>query len=188
MLLGTAHRAKPQGLHISWVHIAEETLRLAAAFWWLWLLVVLVAAAKLTYRVYESRRLARSGINEVDVMDGKTFERYLAMLFQRLGYHVEQTRYRGDYGADLVVRRDGTKTVVQAKRRTRNVGVSAVQQAVAAKGYYNAEAAIVVANRRFTQQARILARRNKVELWDRERLVKEMLAHPAAASAQALYS
>jgi HJR/Mrr/RecB family endonuclease len=78
--------------------IAEETLRLAAAFWWLWLLVVLVAAAKLTYRVYESRRLARSGINEVDVMDGKTFERYLAMLFQQLGYYVEQTRYRGDYG------------------------------------------------------------------------------------------
>lgn len=40
-------------------------------------------------------------------MDGKTFEGFLGTLFRRLGYRVENTRYRGDYGADLIVSREG---------------------------------------------------------------------------------
>jgi restriction system protein len=188
-VISAARQTKPDAVHIHWLHVAGEALRatwtLAAAFWWFWLLLATVAAVRLGYRIYQQRRLARSGIHEVDIMDGKTFEMYLATLFHRRGYQVEQTRYRGDYGADLVVRRDGTKIAVQAKRWTKNVGVRAVQEAVASKGYYNADAAMVVANRAFTPQARILARANGVELWDRERLVKEMLANPAAGTAQA---
>jgi restriction system protein len=178
-----ARDAKPSTVHIDWLHVAGETLNVLAAFWWLWLLVALIGTARVGYRLYQSRRLSRSGIREVDVMDGKMFERYLATLFRRLGYQVEQTRYRGDYGADLVVRRSGMKVAVQAKRWTKNVGVKAVQEAVAAKGYYKADAAMVVTNRGFTEQARVLARANDVELWDRDRLVSEMLSHPAASSA-----
>jgi HJR/Mrr/RecB family endonuclease len=111
---------------------------------------------------------------------------YLAALFQRLGYRIERTGRRGDYGADLVVWRDGTKIAVQAKRWTKNIGVKAVQEAVASKGYYKADRAMVVANRPFTQQARILARANEVELWDRERLVREMLSHPVGDTVPAL--
>jgi restriction system protein len=67
------------------------------------------------------------------------------------------------------------RTAVQAKRWNKRVGVKAVQEAVAAKGYYNCGAALVVANREFTRQAKRLARANNVELWGRDALVGRML-------------
>jgi len=145
-------------------------------FWPLWLLIAAVGAAKLAWRIRELRRLNRSGIGEVDLMDGTTFEHFLTTLFRRLGYGVEHTGRRGDYGADLVVTKDGRRIAVQAKRWNKAVGVKAVQEAVASKGMYKCAEALVVANRAFTRQARTLARANDVALWDREALVGKMLA------------
>jgi restriction system protein len=108
-------------------------------------------------------------------MNGRTFEVFVSTLFRRLGYDVEVTRYRGDYGADLVVKKDARKVAVQAKRWRKKVGLKAVQEAVAAKAMYRCNRALVVANLEFTQQARRLARANKVELWDREALVAKLL-------------
>jgi restriction system protein len=153
--------------------LASGLMHSLLAFWPLWLLVGLVGLTKLGYQLYRLRRLSRSGIAEIDTMDGRTFEVFLSTLFRRLGYSVEVTKYRGDYGADLVVKRAGRKTVVQAKRWKKRVGLKAVQEAVAAKAMYGCDAALVVANREFTQQARRL---NKVELWDREALVGKLLA------------
>jgi HJR/Mrr/RecB family endonuclease len=44
------------------------------------------------------------------------------------------------------------------------VGVKAIQEAVAAKGYYDCMKAMVATNGFFAQQAIELARRNQVEL------------------------
>ena len=109
-------------------------------------------------------------------MDGHKFEEYLSTLFRRLGYSVEITSRHGDYGADLVVTRGKHRTAVQAKRWNKKVGVKAVQEAVASKGMYGCDFALVVANREFTQQAQKLARANKVELWGRAVLVGKLLA------------
>jgi restriction system protein len=147
-----------------------------ATLWPLWLLVALVGAGKLALGLYELRRLSRSGIADVDRMDGKTFEVFLTTLFRRLGYGVDHTGRRGDYGADLVVTKDGRRVAVQAKRWSKTVGVKAVQEAVAAKGMYRCADALVVANRAFTPQARTLARANDVTLWDRDVLVTKLLA------------
>ena len=149
---------------------------LLLAVWPLWVLLGIVLAAKFAYQVYRRRRLAQSGIDEVDAMDGRTFEEFLGTLFRGLGYRVENTRYRGDYGADLVIAKEGLKTAVQAKRWSKRVGIKAVQEAVASAGYYNCHGALVVANREFTSQARALARANNVELWDRESLAAKLLA------------
>ena len=119
--------------------------------------------------------MAKSGIADIDKMDGKTFEKYLKVFFEKLGYKVERTKYIGDYGADLVASNNGVKTVIQAKRYKSKVGIKAVQEAVASKGYYNCEKAMVVTNSYFTNQARTLASRNKVELWDKKVLVRNLL-------------
>jgi restriction system protein len=119
--------------------------------------------------------LAKSGIADIDKMDGKTFEKYLKVFFEKLGYKVERTKYIGDYGADLVATNNGIRTVIQAKRYKSKVGIKAVQEAVASKGYYNCDKAMVVTNSYFTNQARTLASRNKVELWDKKALVKNLL-------------
>jgi restriction system protein len=145
------------------------------SFWPVFVLVGLIVLARVGYQLYRLRRLSRSGIAEVDQMDGATFERFLGTLFRELGYGVELTPHRGDCGADLVLTKDGRRTAVQAKRWSKRVGVKAIQEAVASKGYYRCDAALVVANREFTDQARELARANDVELWGRETLVSKLL-------------
>lgn len=147
------------------------------AYWPFLALIAAAALAKGIFHLYDLRRLERSGIDDVDRMDGRTFEVFLSGVFARLGYRVGVTKYRGDWGADLVVEKDGKKTVVQAKRWTKRVGVKAIQEAVAAKAMYGCSEALVVANRQFTDQAKSLARVNGVELWDRDILVTKLLAY-----------
>ena len=103
------------------------------------------------------------------------FEASLCALFSRKGYRARLTSNGSDFGADLVLEKDGVRTVVQAKHwRTRDVGVKAVQEVSTAKAYYRASEAIVVTTSRFTQRASDLARVNRVQLWDRERLAAEI--------------
>ncbi|MGH3026557.1 MAG: restriction endonuclease, partial [Gaiellaceae bacterium] len=146
-------------------------------YWWLLLMIGAVFAGRGLVWLVRERRLARSGIDEIDAMDGFTFERRLVHLFAGLGYRVEETRARGDYGADLILVKNGERTVVQAKCWRKNVGVKAVQEAVAAKPMYRCDRAMVVTNRYFTQQAKRLARANGVSLWSRDELVRALLAH-----------
>lgn len=146
------------------------------AAWPIWLLLALFAASALVVGLYRRRLIARSGLKDIDAMSGNDFERYLAILFSKLGYQVQRTASHGDFGADLVTSRKRERVAVQAKRRRRRVGVKAVQEAVAAKGYYSCDKAIVVTNSFFTRQAAKLADRNGVDLWDRYRLAKEMAA------------
>jgi restriction endonuclease Mrr len=69
----------------------------------------------------EQQLLRTSGIAEIDGMDGVTFERYLEALFRRLGYNVQRIGMTGDFGADLIVNKDGMGTIVQAKRYAKSV-------------------------------------------------------------------
>lgn len=116
------------------------------SLWYLWVILLAVIIGKYITRLLELNRLAKSGIDDIDKMDGKTFEKYLEALFLKLGYRVERTRYVGDYEADLVTAKNGVKTIIQAKRYKKKVGVKAVQEAVAAKGYYQCDKAMVVTN------------------------------------------
>jgi restriction system protein len=127
----------------------------------------------------EARRV--SGINEIDTMSGEQFEQRLATLFRALGYRVSTTRTTGDFGADLVLERDGTRTVVQAKRWDSYVGIEAVYEVVGAKAHYGASEAVVITNLLFTPAAEELAKDNGVALVERDELV-QMLASQAAVS------
>lgn len=75
---------------------------------------------------------------------------------------------QADFGGDITAR--GflfTKIVVQCKCYSGKVGVAAVQQAYAAKRYYHASRAAVATNSTFTKQARELAKKCGVKLWER---------------------
>lgn len=80
------------------------------------------------------------------------------------------TQATGDFGADLILRRKGKKIAVQAKRYSSNIGISAVQQAVAAKGYYKTDFAMVVTNQYLTPAAVKLAGVKNVRLINRDEL------------------
>jgi len=140
--------------------------------------VVLVLGALGAPRVYEAARWRRSGINQIDTMTGEQFEQRLNALFREYGFNVSMTRATGDFGADLVLERDGTRTVVQAKRWDDSVGIEAVYEVVGAKAHYRASEAAVVTNSLFTPAAIELANDNGVALIERGELVN-MLAGQA---------
>lgn len=124
-----------------------------------------------------SARLRRAGIREVDAMSGAEFETRLASLYRSMGFEVRHTGRRGDFGADLVLARDGEQSVVQAKRYRGAVGIEAVQQVVGAARYYGADSAVVVTNSTCTPAARALADASGVELVERAALVRLLAAH-----------
>lgn len=121
------------------------------------------------------KMLTTTSITDIDIMDGYMFEDYLRILLFYMGYKVEQTKKSRDYGADLLLTDISTnaKIVVQAKRYSKPVGSSAVQEISASKLHYKAAEAWVITNNTFTPQAELLAKENQVRLIDRTEL-KEM--------------
>lgn len=150
-------------------------ISLPILFYFIFAMAIIVLKKSL-YRI-KLKKLSDAGIGDIDKMPGKEFEQYLEAVFKRKGYSVERTPYQGDFGGDLIISLNGEKTVVQAKRWKWRVGVKAVQEAVAAKGYYGCDEAMVVTNSTFTPQAKELARRNDVGLWNRKRLLDELINH-----------
>lgn len=129
-----------------------------------------------------AERLKKSGIADIDKMEGIQFEKYLGHLFRAQGYKAEVTKAAGDYGADLIIQKDNKKIVVQAKRYSKNVGIKAVQEAQASIAHYGASEAWVVSNSDYTAAAYELAKSNRVKLINREALIEIILAmNPGAA-------
>ena len=109
-------------------------------------------------------------LGDFSELNGYQFEEYLKNLFELLGYTVIETPLSGDQGADLILSKEGGKTVVQAKKYEEKISNNAIQEIVAAKNHYNAERTMVVTNSSFTPSAIELALSNNVELWDGEKL------------------
>lgn len=103
-----------------------------------------------------------------NIKDGFEFEEYVGRLFKKLGYNVEQTKLSGDQGADLIIEKDGIKTVIQTKLYSQPVGNKAVQEVVGSIAYYKADAGAVVTNSTFTASAIELANKNNIELIDKD--------------------
>lgn len=80
------------------------------------------------------------------------------------GWRSETTKGSGDFGIDVLARKRGRSLVVQCKLLSKPVGIKAVQEAHAGRGYANADIAAVVSNRGYTRQARELAERTGVLL------------------------
>ena len=162
-------------LQLLW-DIVLALVQIMLTFWPITAFVILMALVRGGVYIYKTRRYAQAGIADIDKLSGKEFEQYLEVFFKKLGYQVQRTPYQGDYGADLILQQGNKKTVVQAKRYKRSVGVKAVQEAVASKDYYRCDKAMVVTNSYFSRQAQTLAKANQVELWDRDALVSRLLS------------
>ncbi|MDR7240476.1 restriction endonuclease [Neobacillus drentensis] len=151
------------------------TQTLYATLWIVGAVMVLMIVLVVLQNNKQKERLRKSGINDIDSMDGIRFEYYLKELYLSRGYGAEVTNASGDYGADLLLNKDGKKIVVQAKRYSKDVGIKAVQEVIGAKSYYKADEAWVVSNRYFTKAAKDLAQKGNVLLVDRDTLIDYIL-------------
>lgn len=138
------------------------------------ILWVLVAIYMIYSHIQRQQQIAISGIADIDRMSGAQFENYLVLLFRKDGYIVQPTPLSGDFGADLILTRNGIRTVVQAKRSSGKVNLKAVQEIVGARRHYGASEACVITNNYYQPSAVALAKSNGVELIDRGDLINLM--------------
>ncbi|PYI56634.1 restriction endonuclease [Paenibacillus flagellatus] len=138
------------------------------------LIIGVLLSVKIIPEYIKRQKMKKANIEAIDKMEGFEFEEYLTYIFQLKGYKSERTKASGDFGADIVLQKDGIKTVVQTKRYKNKVDLSAVQEIVTSMRMYQANFAMVVTNSYFTKPAIELAKANNVELWDRDRLINEL--------------
>jgi len=115
--------------------------------------------------------------NKFSFLSGTEFENLLVKLFESIDYVVEHPGGAGDQGGDLILNKEGQRILVQAKCYTNNINNKAVQEAVAAKKYYDCSRAIVVGSSDFTLGAIDLAKANDVELMRKKQLQELLLLH-----------
>ena len=127
-------------------------------------------------------------IEDVDKLEPRFFEAFVAALFKKQGYYVVLTPYSGDKGADVVARQRGNETgglLIQAKHRQEGgkSGRDAVDEILAAKPFYEKEYGTifqpaVITNREFNKPARRYSRSEQVEVYERKWLMKNLKQYP----------
>ncbi len=85
------------------------------------------------------------------------FEILCAQNMENAGWDAQLTKGSGDQGADVICRKDGISIVLQCKLYSSPIGNKAVQEAFAARSYYDLGHAAVVSNQPYTKSAKELA-------------------------------
>lgn len=118
----------------------------------------------------KAEAIARAySIADVDNMDGIAFEHYVAKLLRNESYtNVRVSKASGDFGVDVTASKGGVTYAIQVKRYTGLVSRRAVSDAVAGKGHYSCDAAMVVTNSYLSKQSKEFAKSVGCEIVDRD--------------------
>lgn len=123
------------------------------------LLPAIVVICVLHYEALKKDEIQRESR---DIETPILFEKKIAKKFQECGWKTHTTKQTNDQGADVIAVKDGFKLVLQCKLYSTPVGNKAVQEAISAKIFYEADCAAVVTNSSFTTSAKQLAQSAKV--------------------------
>lgn len=120
-------------------------------------------------------------LSDVDNMDGLAFEHYVANLLRSEGYSkVEVSKASGDFGVDITAFKSSLRYAIQVKRYTGTVSRRAVSDAVAGKGHYSCDLAMVITNSYLSKQSKEFARSVRCEIVDRDILGEWILRFQAS--------
>lgn len=127
-----------------------------------------VRAAKVRLRKTAEEKLlaAMQDIRVWVALDGVGFERAVAKIYKDQGYEVEFTPRSHDQGIDLILRKQNKTTIVQCKRYTDRVGVSAVRELNGVRvSWPNVEEVILASLFDFTKEAKKSAQEYNIKLF-----------------------
>ncbi|CAG9172572.1 hypothetical protein LMG23992_02270 [Cupriavidus laharis] len=125
-------------------------------------------------------------MDDIDRMDGDSFEAFCKLLWSRQGFEAHITPKRGgDGGIDIVAFKDREGELLQCKSsKSSDVGWDAIKEVTAGAARYQARfpgtrfRRIAITNQNFTSSAIEQGRANHVELITRERLTELIGRHP----------
>lgn len=102
--------------------------------------------------------------------EGIIFEKKCIVKLQQLGFTDVQDTPITDYGADIIAFYNGVKYIFQCKYCKQKQGVSAVQEILTAKQFYQADKCAVISHTGYTNQAYRLAKPNFILLISEDEL------------------
>ena len=131
------------------------------------LLITLVVCIWILIRDNKVRKIIlASGLS---LKDESQFIMQIAQLFENLQYEVNRKqRY-------LLIEKNEQKILVVPRLSNKLIKPQLVKDVMAARGQYKANKAIIITNFRFNWVAKDLASMSKVELWNGNKLCKELL-------------
>lgn len=121
--------------------------------------------------------------NEIEKLNPRLFEAYVASLYTKQGYQVYLTPFANDKGADVVALSPNGNYLIQAKQSQSNVSNDAIQEVVTSKNYYENHFSekfnlVVLTNNYFGSSATTLSNSNEVEKIDRIKLESLTISFP----------
>lgn len=115
--------------------------------------------------------------NRLIKLQAKQFEHEIAYLFKNKGYKSICTKDTGDDGVDVFAWNLNEKLIIQCKRWKGTIGRSTVDEfAGVFNRYKDANKAILATTSTFSNDAKRVANKNHIELWDLYRLRQEWKA------------
>ncbi|SUZ30226.1 restriction endonuclease [Xanthomonas euroxanthea] len=153
------------------------------------LLGVCWLAALFSYLGTRSRRRfleTRTSLESLAAGGWRQFELLVGEAFRRQGYSVEETGLGGaDGGIDLILRKDGRRTLVQCKQwKRQQVGVSVVREMYGLLAHHQAHAVKIACIGTYTKDAERFAEGKPIELIGGEQLLDMIRAVQTTATAQ----
>ncbi|ALS96394.1 restriction endonuclease [Xanthomonas oryzae] len=167
---------------------AQQSDALFAPLAWM-LLGVCWLAALVSYLGARRRRRfldTRASLESLAAGGWRQFEQLVADAFRRQGYSVEETGQGGpDGGIDLILRKDGRRTLVQCKQwKRQEVGVSVVREMAGLLAHHRADAVKIVCSGSYTKDAERFAQGKPIALIGGEQLLGMIRAVQPAVAAQ----
>lgn len=131
-------------------------------------------AAESVERLRLQARRADLKLKELATLNPETFEEFVAEVFESLGFEVDRVGGSGDEGADLRVRRDGLRAVVQCKYSQGKavVGSPDLQKFLGTIHHTGSHKGYFVTTRTFSLAAEKFVADHPIELIDGPRLVE----------------
>ncbi|KER88085.1 restriction endonuclease [Xanthomonas arboricola pv. celebensis] len=156
--------------------IAQQSSGMFAPLAWT-LLGVCWLAALFSYLGTRCRRRfleTRTSLESLAAGGWRQFEQLVGEAFRRQGYSVEETGLGGpDGGIDLILRKDGRRTLVQCKQWQRQqVGVSVVREMFGLLAHHQAHAVKIACIGTYTKDAERFAEGKPIELIGGEQLLE----------------
>lgn len=148
----------------AWTH-REQLISIAYIAFGVMVCLLLI---RICWKVISTRAHLRH--QAVDDMDGIEFEKYVADLLKRNGFHGVKLTEQYDYGVDIIAEKDGVRWGIQTKRYSGLVGADAIRQVVTGLRIYSCDRSMVITNSTYGEFAKKLAAGNNCILIDRNRL------------------
>ena len=160
--------------------LALLAVALVAAYPWHTLALVSLACAGAAgawllarhRRWRRGRALRQLELCDVDAMDPRGFEEFVAELLTAQGYQTSLTPHSYDFGVDVVAIRGSRRIAVQVKHYRNPVSNAALAEALLGMPHYCCSECMVVTNSRFTRAAVRSSEPHPCTLIDRDALAE----------------